>query len=278
MPVPLESGITWIEDPVRNVLAHSGRTVCRHVIAQDDPSRRALVKRPAANVHSVEIYSMGMERVAYVLASELGLPVPAVHLEDVDGYASAVIARVPNSRSWMALESAPAMASQIRNSNIWPLAALFDVWTANTDRRRVNVLFEAYPPGCSAGSAQGCVAWLIDHGQCGLWPADKFPQRKAEEVPDDPAGIQGTALRREGELAIAERMRPEYRMALKRTQGPGREALLDQVRRVQDDVIEGAVTEVPARYITKGQAAATIALLKGRRDALDTVLNEYWPG
>jgi hypothetical protein len=278
MPVSLESGVTWIEDPAGNVLAHSGRTICRHMIAKDDHSRRALVKRPAANVHPVEIYSIGMERVAYLLGSALGLPVPAVHLEDVDGHPSAVVERIPNSRSWMTLETAPAMASQIRNQDIWPLAALFDVWLANTDRRHVNVLFETYPPGCSAGAADGCVCWLIDHGQCGLWPADKLPERKPEEVPNDPDQIKGTALRPEGEIAIAQRMQPEYRMALKHTQGPQRRLLLDQIHGVEDDAIERAVTEVPTRYITKGQADATIALLKGRRDTLDTVLNEHWPG
>jgi hypothetical protein len=170
------------------------------------------------------------------------------------------------------------MASQIRNQDIWPLAALFDVWMANTDRTHVNVLFETYPPGCSPGSARGCVCWLIDHGQCGLWPADKLLGRKAEEVPDDPAQIVGTALRKEGEVAIAQRMKPEYRMALKHTLGPARDALLDQVRNVGDDLIERAVQEVPDRYITKGQSDATTQFLKGRRDALDTVLNEYWSG
>jgi hypothetical protein len=278
MPLPLQSGATWVEDPAGNVLAHTGRTVCRHVIAEGDPGRRALAKRPAANSDPVEIYSIGIERVAYVLAEKLGLPTPGVYLEEVDGYVSSVQTRILNSRSLRQLESAPAMASEIRNKDIWPLAAMFDVWMANTDRREFNLLFETYPSGCGPGSSKGCLCWLIDHGQCGLWPADKFPERRAEQVPDDPAQIQGTGLRREGELAIGQRMDPGYRMALKHTQGPARTRLLDQIRGVEDDSIEQAVQEVPASYMTEGQADATIALLKGRRDALDTVLDEYWSG
>jgi hypothetical protein len=278
MPVPLQSNVTWVEDPAGNVLAHPGRTVCRSMIAEGDPGLRVIAKRRPANVDPVEIYSIGIERVAYVLADGLGLPTPAVHLEEVDGYASSVQTRILKSRSLRQLGGAPAMAGEIRNRDIWPLAAMFDVWTANTDRREVNLLFETYPPGCEPASSKGCVCWLIDHGQCGLWPADKFPGRRGEQVPDDPAQIQGTGLRREGEVAIAERMDPEYRMSLKHTQGHARTRLLDQIRGVEDDAIEQAVQEVPASYMTKGQADATIALLKARRDALDTVLNEYWSG
>jgi len=248
------------------------------MIADGDPSRRVLAKRPAANSDPVEIYSIGMERVAYLLACELGLPVPWVHLEDVDGYPSSVQERILNSRSLLQLGSAPMMASEIRNRDIWPLAALFDVWMANTDRRAVNLLMETHPRGSAATAAKGCSCWLIDHGQCGLWPADKLPGRRPEQIPDDAGQIEGAALRREGELAIAERMDPRYRMSLKHTQGPARTALLDQVRGVGDDAIEQAVRGVPAGYISKGQADATVAFLKGRRDALDTVLDEYWSG
>lgn len=274
MAVPLTSGLEWEEDPVGNVHSHDGRTSTRDMRAKTDATKLAIVKRPKTEFPA-EIYSVGMERVAYVLAEHLELPVLDTYLEVVDGHASSVQLRVPECRSWIQVGGAPGMRDNVENEDMYPLAALFDVWTANTDRRAVNLIFQALPEGTSPARASGSRLHLIDHGQCGLWPADKFPGRGPDEIPerpeDAPEGLCDAA-----EVRIAQMMPAAYRMALKRTQGTNRIQLLDRIRSVEDDLIDATVNEVPEDYFTPGQAHATAAFLKGRRNTLDRVVDTYW--
>jgi hypothetical protein len=146
---------------------------------------------------------------------------------------------------------------------------------ANTDRRNVNLLFEPIPAGAVPGTARGCKMWLIDQGQCGLWPANKLDGRRADEIPEGAAAAAGE-LRPQAELVIGALMPPEYRMALKQTTGSALDQLLDGVRAVGDDLVEQAVSEVPRAYIKQSHAEATVAFLKGRRDGLDRVITTYW--
>ena len=197
-------------------------------------------------------------------------------LEQVDGHWSSVQLRIPDARSWIQIGGAPSMQANIENEDIYPLAALFDVWMGNTDRRNVNLLFEPLPVGESPGRARGSRLWLIDHGQCGLWPANKFDlARESDDIPETPGEVAG-GLVREAELLIARLMPPEYRMALKNSQGEDRAHLLDRIKGINDDAIDAALDEIPEEYISSGRAATTKAALKGRRDALDTVLSQYW--
>lgn len=243
----------------------------------DAPVIRGVVKRPKPEFASVEIYSVGMERVAYVLAEKIGLPVPETWLDDVSGHASSVQRRVVPARSWRQLPAAPMMQANIENKDQWPLAVLFDVWMGNLDRRDVNFVFEPVPPGVPPGRARSSKMWLIDHGLCGLWPANKFDadSREADDIPTSAADVSPT-LDPRAEAAIRDRMPPEYRMALGNVQGEFRDRLLDQVRAIGDDAIDTAVNEIPASYFTSGQADATGVFLKARRDALDTVVGSYW--
>lgn len=278
VPVPLKSERKWIADPAGNVHAHNGRTVTSEMKTDGGGSLiRAVVKRPRPE-YPVEIYSVGMERVAYVLADKLGLPVPETWLDDVAGHASSVQRRIIPALTWRQLGAAPMMDSNIQNSEVWPLAALFDVWTGNPDRRDVNVVFEPVPSGANPGRAQGSRMWLIDHGQCGLWPANKFGvgAREPDDIPGEATEV-AAELDPAAERAIYEQMPKPYRSTLYLTEGAQRAQLLDRIRSVGDDAaIDAAVSEIPAPYFTDEQAEATGAFLKVRRDALDRVLESYW--
>jgi hypothetical protein len=239
------------------------------------PRQLVVVKRPDP-AHPREIYSVGMERVAYALGEELGVPVPDTRLEVVDGHPSSVQKRIVNARSHLQLPTAPAMHGKITNRELWPVCALFDVWLGNTDRRNVNLIFEPVPPEARPGVAKGSLSWLVDHGYCGLWPANKVDAaRPYDDVPDDPATI-GPDLTPQAEQIIVAVMPDDYKQALRDTQGADRNLLLDRVRGVGDDLIEEVVYEVPDVYFTPEEAATTIAFLKARRDALDKVINPYW--
>jgi hypothetical protein len=275
--IGLTSGIEWEEDPDPNANSHGGRTIRRDMRGKGKHSSTlVIVKRPQPQYMPSEMYSIGMERVAFALADELGLPVPDTWLETVDGHPSSVQRRISAARSWRQLQM--MMRDNIVNRDLWALAALFDVWIGNVDRRDVNFLFEPIPAGATPPRAQGSRMWLIDHGMCGLWPAGKLdPMLGADDVPDAGAKILSGALHQTGEARIFNQMPVEYRQALKRTAGnPSRVELLDRVRGVSDDAIEQTVGEIPEEYISAGRAEATVAFLKARRDALDTVAEQYW--
>ena len=270
MRVPLESGCEWEVDPAGNEHAHGGRTICQDLRDKADPKRRVMAKRPQPEFRT-EIYSIAMERVAYSLAVMLDLPVPATHLEILDGH----LVSVQRPRNECAV-LAPAIrtdAEQRDNEAVYAAAALFDVWLANIDRRDVNLLFEPEPPNATPGRAVGSRCWLIDHG---LWPANRTDAGLAHDVvPDDPGEISGE-IRPEAERQIATLMPAPYRLALKNLHGPPREQLLDAIRSVGDDDLRHAVEEVPDGYMSKAERDATVAFLKGRRSRLSTVLIEYW--
>ncbi len=271
--LPLRSGVQWVPDPEGNANSHDGRTIRRDMRARDDKQTIAIAKRPRPEFLAAEMYSIGMERVCFTLASMLGLPVPETWLETVDGHPSSVQRRIPHARSWLQLQA--LMKSNIENADLMPLAALFDVWTANLDRRNVNLLFEPVPSGATPGKAHGSRMWLIDHGQCGLWPAVKFDlARRPEEFPK--VSEVSATLEPRAEAVIGALMPPEYRMALKNTQGDARQSLLDRIHHIKDDALQNAVTEVPEEYIAADRADATLAFLKARRDALDRVASQYW--
>ena len=183
VPVSIQSGLDWVEDPEGNANSHDGRTVRYDVKARSDRSIRAIAKRPK-DQFPVEIYSIAMERVAYVLADALGLPVMETYLEEYRGSPCSIQLRVPECRSWRQAGAAPMMKNTIHNADVYALSALFDVWLANTDRRDVNLVFEPMPPGTIPGRASACRLWLIDHGQCGLWPAGKLAEgRDSDAIP-----------------------------------------------------------------------------------------------
>ncbi len=277
MRVPLCSGLIWEEDPDPNEFSHDGRSLIRDVRAQSDPSIRMLAKCPTPE-HADEIYSIGMERVAYSLAELLELPVLPTHLEEVDGRLSSLHRRVVPALSWKQLSKRTnlKMATNVVNEETWAASAMFDVWIANVDRRPVNLLFEPVPAGVEPDQATGSHCWLIDHGHCGLFPGEKFRQGAADTEFPDLATCATGQIWDKAEEVIARLMPEAYRRALTNLQGSPRKNLLDAIRSIGDDAIDSAVVEVPDGYMTEGEREATAAFLKGRRDRLDTVLNTYW--
>jgi hypothetical protein len=247
--------------------------VIRFMRAVGSPSTRAVVKSTAV---PKRIYAIGMERVAYRLAAGLGLPVPATHLETVEGLLCSVQIRVLG-RSWQTVQGVPLMRDNVANRNLWPLAAVFDVWMANTDRNPGNLLFEPDPPGAKPALATGSWSWLIDHGQCGLWPAWKLDStRHPDDIPDAVAAITTGECISVAETAIRNNMALALRTSLLSASPSERRALLDRIDGIGDDAIREAVQEVPAGYFTKEQADTLEAFLKVRRSAADTVLRRYW--
>jgi hypothetical protein len=276
LPVSLHSGVEWVEDPQGNANSHDGRTIRRDMRSKRDQSRLALVKRPKPEYVDSEMYAIGMERVAYTLGSTLDLPIPETWLDNVEGHPSSVQRRIPDARSWRMMEGGVPQLRNIRNTEVYPLGALFDVWMANTDRRDVNLLLEALPPGTPPGRARESQVWLIDHGCCGLWPANKFDLGRAPAAIIEDATEVHPELHERTESAIGAVMPPEYRMSLKHTQGDDRTQILDRIRGIDDDAIDRAVGEIPEEYISAPRAQATVAFLKARRDALSTVTHKHW--
>jgi hypothetical protein len=277
MRVPLCSGLAWEDDPDPNEFSHNGRSLMRDVRAESDPSIRMVAKCPTAE-HSDEIYSIGMERVAYTLAELLDLPVLPTHLEEVDGRLSSLHRRVVPALSWKQLSKRTdlRMATNVVNNGKWAAAAMFDVWIANVDRRPVNLLFEPVPTGVEPGQATGSHCWLIDHGHCGLFPGEKFIEGAGNTEFPDLAVCATGRIWDKAEEVIPLLMPAAYRRALSDLEKAPRTKLLDAIRSIGDDSIDNAVDEVPDGYMTAGEREATIAFLKGRRDRLDTVLNTYW--
>jgi hypothetical protein len=167
------SGYQWQDDPDGNVMAAPGRT--RRVWVRDinAQSVKALIKRPPPGFPQ-EIYSLGMERVAYCLGFELGLPIPTVWLEEWQGHRCAVVRRIPNTRTLQMAAAAPMLMSNVENRDTWPLGVAFDLWMANNDRVPRNMLVEPLPEGARAAVATSCRTYLFDHGVTGLWFPSKF--------------------------------------------------------------------------------------------------------
>lgn len=273
---PLESGCEWEEDPVGNANSHDGRTVRRDLRSKTGPTRLVIAKRPKPEIPA-EIYSIGMERIAYSLGTLLGLPIPETYLETFEGEHYSLQRRITESLSWRQAQSFPQMRANVSNADLYAKASLFDVWLANIDRRDVNLLFEAEPDGEKCANARSCRLWLIDHGLCGLWTAAKWTPEGADPtaIITDPAVLHGL-LHPRAEQVIHDVMPNAYRLPLLETRDD-RVLLLDAIRQVVDDnAISKAVQEVPEHFMAGNLRAATEAFLKARRDRLDEVLDHYW--
>jgi hypothetical protein len=245
-----------------------------YVRDRNQHATRAVLKRA---IGGSPVYSVGMERVAYSLATHLGLPVSETYLEDFQGAPSSVQIRV-EGRTWQTLSGAPMMVTNITNRNLWPLMVVFDMWMANTDRNKGNMFLEPVPPGATPGRARGSVSWLIDHGQCGLWPGWKLSgdNNDKDNIPDDPAAVATGLCHHTVEEHIKRTMFRELRQAFTQASTPVQEAAVDAVRTVDDDSIRAAVREVPTDYFTDDQAATLVAFLQARRDAVDNVVATHW--
>jgi hypothetical protein len=215
-----------------------------------------------------------MERIAHQLGSELGLPVPATHLEDFDGEPASVQMKV-YGRPWSQIKS--EMPGNVTNADLWPLAALFDIWIANTDRNAGNFVFAPSPPGVAVAAATSFECWLIDHGQAGLWPGWKLAGAGGPmPIPDKVAMAASGQCASVTEAHIRTVMPSDYAQSLVGLDPDKRRAILDLVANVSDDAIKRAVDEVPGDYMTPGQADTLTGFLAARKHALRLIVATHW--
>lgn len=233
-----------------------------------------MVKRRGPNA---PIYAIGMERVAYALAAELGLPVAQTYLENFEGAPASVQIRVPG-RSYRTSVTAPMMTSNILNKRLWPTMVAFDIWLANTDRNPGNMYLIPHPPTATPGKARGSVSWLIDHGQTGLWPGWKLTANNADMhvIADDPATVSSGLCHPDVERHIRNIMFADLENSFVNATPADRQVALDAVQAVSDDAVAKAIDDVPPAYFTPTQADALKAFLQARRRAVDKVVTTYW--
>ena len=276
---PLISGLTWEQDPQDYPFATEGRTERVWLRSTEQPVVHALFKAPATAAHKLhpfEMYSLGMERVAYVLAMTLGLPVPRVTLEEYGGRRGALSWRVsPETRDLRTASTCPMLANTVENEDLRPLAVLFDIWLANVDRKPANLMLEPRPEGARAKSASRSRLWLIDHGFCGLFPPNKFDASLQKQDPARVVVGDGRLLD-DWDRAAKVVMPIDYRNSLQALGGEAQQKLLDRVRAIEDDQIDEVVNEIPADYFTGQQAERTAELLKVRKDQLDKLVQGHW--
>jgi hypothetical protein len=216
-----------------------------------------------------------MEWVAWKLGTDLGVPIPRVWLEDFNGQPAAVIERIENQRDWRTGDAAPMLKSKIGNEDCWPISVAFDVWIANSDREPRHILLQPDPPNDRIAVARGCRVWFIDHGVSGLWFPSKFDPALGLDDTEKVEVGDGTMHER-AERAARAVMPKEIRNALLGLEDEPKSAVLDCVRAMTDDQIDQTVEAVPAVYMTAQESEKTAALLKARRDRIDTLVSGYW--
>jgi hypothetical protein len=267
MTVPLSSGFTW-----RVVAPHPGGVNdCCWIVDDADSTRTGHFKQVSGSKWS-SMYSLGIERVAYVLASELGLAVPDTYLDDVNGNAGVATIQVEGVE-WRAVDDTTIARTRFDRSDEWPLFMALDVLLGNHDRHRGNIFIEWTSSGSATDPRSGTV-WFIDYGCSGLWPPEKFDHTlTAADLPNlDPETINWTAPiinRYRGD-----RLPPEIRMCWR---AADRAQVLDSIRRISDDLIDDAVSSIPNAYFTPTEADLTRRFIVGRLARIGTLLDAVFP-
>jgi hypothetical protein len=263
VPEPLVSGRTWELVPNGEPVHDPHRSELRRLRDSDDHAYTVLFKTPAADAPPDEMYAIGMDRVAYSLGALLELPMPAVFLESFDGNDGALLETVLNEVSWFRFEKANFANDGLVNLAVLPRCVVFDIWIANIDRRRKNMLMQPVPQGTPHDEARRWKLWLIDHGSCALWPPGKF----GLEVDRPAADIDLTKFKSEVETIIVEAMPRSYRQTLDPSSSVGM-AAIQAVLAISDDEIAGAVNEIPSAYFSYRERELTIQFLQDRRNRI----------
>lgn len=245
----------------------------------EQPHRRALFKAPdpkRRDVHPNELYSNAMERVAYRFADLLGLPVPEVWLERVEGDHGSLARQIDNARDLPNVGKAILMIGDIVNRDVLPLAVAFDLWVGNADRKPANIMLEPLPTGTRAERATQSRLWMIDNGFAGLFP----PAKVAAPTPTSPPetanfGPRGEMVT-EWERLARSVMPPVYKDPWFRAAEDVRQGAVDRIRQLEDDTIDAVLGEVPSPYLTGQQAELTGRFFKLRRDRLDEIVRIHW--
>ena|GEM_PF-3446149 len=268
MTVPVCSGKNWQILADNEPVIDHGRSKTIWLQNADDPNDLGLFKSRDENAPSTEVYSLGMERVAYALGDALGFPVaPGVHLEEFDGEPGVISCQIANSVSWREFESRKLSHEGIVNLAAVPEYIAFDIWLANIDRSPRNILLQSVPPVVDVAKADRFSFHLIDHGFSGLWPVAKLGSDPNEPVSFVNLG-DGTTVR---EDLVREVMPPAYWHLFASMNDSDRVVILDGIRSVNDDLIDAAIDDVPDAYMTERERSLTAEFLKKRRDNVDAL-------
>jgi hypothetical protein len=273
---PLESGRNWVEDPEGNFRAEPGVNESRWLRDDDDRAVTAIFKSLAANAPREALYSLAMERVFYVIASELGLPVPPTYLERFDGAWGSLQIRVVHGLTWRAAPSCPMLVADFANRSSWPLCVALDLMTANYDRHARNILVQPVPIDKAPARAVRSMIWLVDNGHCGLWWPSKFnPALDPSQVEQvDPGNGR---MRPEMEARLRDFMPDDYRSSFQGLDRRARQPVLESVRQISDDLLVSALHEIPRRYLSTQARDRTVALFQLRRDEIDNLAADVFP-
>ena len=221
------------------------------------------------------MYSIGLERLAYVLGDGLGLPIPTTYLEECEGQRGCAQLLVPAPAWKHVVAGIPTMWNgEFLNRDVWPLGVVFDIWLANPDRHDRNILVQPDPPETRPAIATRSRTWLIDHGNACLWPPGKFGTY---------GNISSIRLRADGSMKphldkeIGISMPKEISESFTSLAAGARQPFLDRITAITDDEIASAVGEVPSHYFSSGARDLTIDLLTARRDQIGTLSEEVFP-
>jgi len=268
MIVPVCSGKNWQFLADNKPVIDSGRSKAIWLQNADNPEELGLFKCRDKTAPSTEVYSLGMERVAYVLGDALGFPVPpGVHLEEFGGEPGVISCQISNSVSWREFESRKLSHEGIVNLAQVPEYIAFDIWLANMDRSPRNILLRAVPPTLEVAKADQFSFCLIDHGFSGLWPVAKLGNDPNEPVSFVCVG-DGTTVK---ETLIREAMPPSYWQLFAGINDKVRAKVLERIKSVDDELIGAAIDDVPDGYMTKRERILTADFLKKRRDNVDAL-------
>jgi hypothetical protein len=146
-----------------------------HVWDTNDHNVRGYFKYPdPAKPDNSSLYSLGIERVACVLAQSIDLPTSDVYLEQVGGETGIVATKVPGNM-WSAIDEEQFDHVVFADRDKWTSYLAFDVLMANHDRHGGNIFVEWNSPlRRRPVDGEQCALWLIDYGWSGLWPVYKF--------------------------------------------------------------------------------------------------------
>lgn len=214
---------------------------------------------------------MGIERVAFALGFELGLPIPETYLERVNGHDGSLQLRIPDVRPWTMVDATPMLMHKVVNEDILPLGVVFDIWMANPDRVPRNLVQQPLPEGVRTAIASSSKTWLVDHGLCGLWFPSKFGASTVGSVT-----VGDGSMTADVEAGARRVMPQRYRKAFTDLTADKRRIYLDRVAAVTDDAIHTAVEAVPDRYIATNEAEKTIDLLVARRNRISELSAQHW--
>lgn len=273
LPAGPASGSSWRPVPGDKPVdgPHANRSRLLHQLGNPERVGRFKYLRPGTP--PVELYTLGIEWVAYALGTVLGVPVAPIYLERYSGIAGALSPLVPNSLSWFLFREAKHPSRPVVNLDDVPLSVVFDIWIANCDRWEKNLLVQSEPADVLLPEAKQHRIWLIDHGTSMLWPPVKFG------LCDDGSNL-GDAVVGNGDTQAERFIRERildgpstkgYWAAFANLSPDDRQGLYRRVQAVDDSTIERAVRMVPGAYMTGQLVELTVQQLKTRRDRVDVL-------